>query len=115
MTFPFPWDGAAYILFSSKGNTALSYAVLKGNLPIVNTLLFRDDYDGLVKSEIMSHALLQASKYGFIEIVELLLSLDDVDVNPEDDYKRSPLSHAAENGHDEVTRSPIHTPHTPHT
>jgi len=45
-----------------------------------------------------------ASQFNLQSVVKVLLSLDDIEVNPEDNYGTSPLHDAAMNGHEGIVR-----------
>jgi len=45
-----------------------------------------------------------ASRFNLQSVVKVLLSLDDIEVNPKDAYGISPLHDAAKNGHEEIVR-----------
>lgn len=78
----------------------MNYAVLAGNAELLDILLQRDYHPATV--EMLGEALATASLRGYVEIVQKLLAIRDIDVNAIDDHSYTPLIGASEHGHKEV-------------
>jgi len=90
-------------MYPNSGNAALNFAVMKGHSEVVDRLLQFEELDQAeAKEKILRKALIDASKLGFVDIVQRLLAVKDIDVNCTDSSHRTPLMHASENGHDDV-------------
>ena len=89
--------------FQNEGNSALNFAVKRGHSAIVGRLLqFDSFFQEETKEKILTKALIDAAKLGFVEIVKKLLAVHDIDINGADSSQCTSLMIASENGHDAV-------------
>lgn len=80
-------------------NDALKFAIKNRNVEMFQLLLEHP------KTDFKKELLHLAAKAGSLEIVKLILKMSNqVDINALDEDQKSPLHHAAENGHEEVVR-----------
>ncbi|ETV86305.1 serine/threonine protein kinase, variant 2 [Aphanomyces astaci] len=97
-------------ILTKSGCTALSYAATKGDARVVQALLGHPNGSDIVNKAYPS-ALFRACRLGFEDIVQLLLSRDDLDVHADiNTMIDTPLTIAAEEGHANVVAILVQRP-----
>jgi ankyrin repeat protein len=84
--------------------TALTLACENGHDKVVNLLLNYGRKRNLIEEREINSILLKASEYGFISIVETLLSDPGINVNVYDEERNTALHLASENGHMDIIK-----------
>jgi ankyrin repeat protein len=87
-----------------NGQTLLSCAVERGDIPIVRLLLATGKVDLDVRDKYGQTLLLLAVEYGHEAVVKLLLTAGCVDVDSRANNGQTPLLWAAQNGHEAVVK-----------